>query len=138
MTRLRTGQLARAAGVRRQTLRYYEQRGLLAEPDRSPGGHRFYPATAVTRLRSIKAAQRLGFSLEEISGLLAADRGPARAIGDDGGLSAQITSRLAAVEGRIAELEDIAATLRAAQQAGCSDLTECARHPACPLPFSSA
>ena len=42
--RLRSGQVATAAGVNVETLRYYERRGLLADPDRSPGGHRLYPA----------------------------------------------------------------------------------------------
>jgi hypothetical protein len=59
---LRAGQVAVAVGVNVETLRYYERRGLLAEPDRSPGGHRLYPAETVTVLRVIKAAQRLGFS----------------------------------------------------------------------------
>lgn len=62
MTGLRTGELAEAAGVNTQTLRYYERRGLLAEPRRSLGGHRLYPEQAVTVLRVIKAAQRLGFT----------------------------------------------------------------------------
>ncbi|WP_281280939.1 MerR family DNA-binding transcriptional regulator [Actinocorallia herbida] len=57
---LRSGELAAAAGVNAQTLRYYERRGLLAEPERTLGGHRLYPAAAVTVLRVIKAAQRLG------------------------------------------------------------------------------
>jgi MerR family transcriptional regulator, mercuric resistance operon regulatory protein len=48
---LRSGQLAAAAGVNPQTLRHYERRGLLAEPDRSLGGHRLYPPEAVTALR---------------------------------------------------------------------------------------
>ncbi|MEU4652217.1 MerR family transcriptional regulator [Nocardia fluminea] len=52
-----------------QTLRYYERRGLLAEPDRSLGGHRLYPEQAVTVLRVIKAAQRLGFTLDEVADL---------------------------------------------------------------------
>lgn len=60
--RLRSGQLAAAAGIGLQTLRYYERRGLLAEPERTPGGHRLYPAEAVTLLRVIKIAQRLGFT----------------------------------------------------------------------------
>ena len=59
MTGLRTGELAAAAGVNIQTLRYYERRGLLAEPQRTLGGHRLYPEDAVTVLRVIKAAQRL-------------------------------------------------------------------------------
>lgn len=63
VTGLRSSQVAAAAGVNPQTLRYYERRGLLAEPERSLGGHRLYPAEAVTVLRVIKAAQRLGFTL---------------------------------------------------------------------------
>jgi DNA-binding transcriptional MerR regulator len=67
---LRSGQDAAAAGVNIETLRYYERRGLLAEPDRSPGGHRLCGAETVTTLRVIKAAQRLGFTLEEVADLL--------------------------------------------------------------------
>jgi MerR family mercuric resistance operon transcriptional regulator len=130
MTGLRTSQVSGAAGVRRQTLRYYERRGLLAEPARSPGGHRLYPAETVSRLRAIKAAQRLGFSLDEIAALLPAQPGSSRA-----GLAGPVADRLAAVETRIAELQATADTLRAAQRAGCTDLTQCVREPRCPLPF---
>ena len=48
---LRSGQVAEAAGVNQQTLRYYERRGLLAEPDRTLGRHRLYPPETVTVLR---------------------------------------------------------------------------------------
>lgn len=51
---LRSGELAAAAGVNVQTLRYYERRGLLDEPDRTLGGHRLYPSETVTVLRVIK------------------------------------------------------------------------------------
>jgi DNA-binding transcriptional MerR regulator len=71
---MRSAQVAHAAGVNHQTLRYYERRGLLAEPARSPGGHRLYPPDAVTVLRVIKAAQRLGFSLDEVADLLQTGR----------------------------------------------------------------
>jgi MerR family mercuric resistance operon transcriptional regulator len=71
-TGLRTGQVAEAAGVNVQTLRYYERRGLLVEPERTLGGHRLYPPETVTVLRVIKAAQRLGFRLEEVADLLEA------------------------------------------------------------------
>ena len=67
---LRSGQVAAAAGVNLETLRYYERRGLLERPDRTLGGHRVYPAEAVTLLRIIKTAQRLGFSLAEVGDLL--------------------------------------------------------------------
>jgi DNA-binding transcriptional MerR regulator len=69
-TGLRSGDVARAAGVSQQTLRYYERRGLLAEPIRTPGGHRVNPADTVTLLRAIKGAQRLGFTLDEVADLL--------------------------------------------------------------------
>ncbi|MET8354249.1 MerR family DNA-binding transcriptional regulator [Micromonospora sp. NPDC005206] len=57
---LRSGQVAEAAAVNQQTLRYYERRGLVAEPDRTLGGHRLYPPETATILRVIKTAQRLG------------------------------------------------------------------------------
>ncbi len=70
MTILTTGQLARQAGVNVETLRYYERQGLLPEPPRSPSGYRRYPREGVARIRFIKRAQELGFSLNEIGELL--------------------------------------------------------------------
>ncbi|MGI5132490.1 MerR family transcriptional regulator [Pseudonocardia sp. CA-107938] len=60
---MRTGELAGQAGVNAETLRYYERRGLLAEPPRNRAGYRDYPAAAVELLRFIKRAQQLGFWL---------------------------------------------------------------------------
>jgi len=62
--------VAAGAAVNPQTLRYYERRGLLPEPVRSPGGYRAYPADAVGRVRFIKRAQDLGFTLAEVASLL--------------------------------------------------------------------
>src|ERR1700737_4586063 len=92
---LRSGEVADAAGVNIQTLRYYERRGLLHEPDRTLGGHRLYPPEAVTVLRVIKAAQRLGFTLDEVADLLEVShlRADRRA---DAGLHARARVRLAA------------------------------------------
>lgn len=67
---MRAGEVAAAAGVNRETLRYYERRGLLRSPDRSLGGHRVYHDHDATTLRVIKAAQRIGFHLNEIADLL--------------------------------------------------------------------
>ncbi len=67
---MRIGQVASAASVNIQTLRYYERRGLLLEPERTPAGHREYPEDAVRRVRFIKRAQELGFTLNEIEELL--------------------------------------------------------------------
>ncbi|MCP2341567.1 MerR family transcriptional regulator [Actinomadura rupiterrae] len=131
---LRSGQVAAAAGVNLQTLRYYERRGLLAEPPRSPGGHRLYPPEAVTVLRMIKTAQRLGFTLEEVADLL--DAGSHRHRRPDAGLRERARTKLAEVEQRMTDLETIRGTLRQAIDAGCDDLLACADQPCCPLPFA--
>ncbi len=68
---LTIGQVAAAAAVNIQTIRYYERRGLFTAPRRTPSGYRQYAEDAVPRLRFIKHAQELGFSLEEIQQLLA-------------------------------------------------------------------
>ncbi len=67
------GRLAANAGVNVETIRYYQRRGLLSEPDKPLNGHRRYPAESVKRVRFIKRAQVLGFTLEEIAGLLQLD-----------------------------------------------------------------
>jgi|SRR5207237_8852271 len=67
---LTIGQVARAADVNVQTIRYYERRGLVTTPRRTPSGYRQYAEDAVSRLRFIKHAQELGFSLQEIQDLL--------------------------------------------------------------------
>ena len=70
MGRLRIGQLAEAAHVPVTTLRYYEKRQLIPPPRRSPAGYRLYPMDTIKDVGFIRRAQRLGFSLKEISGLL--------------------------------------------------------------------
>ena len=71
LTGLKSGQLAKAAGINVETLRYYEQRALIPEPPRRESGYRIYPESSVDRIRFIKSAQELGFTLEEIKELLA-------------------------------------------------------------------
>jgi len=93
----RSGEVAEAAGVSVQTLRYYERRGLLTPPKRNAAGHRQYPAHTVTLLRMIKNAQRLGISLCEIADLIKNDPGP-----DD--ISAIAERRLAEIDAHIAQL----------------------------------
>lgn len=98
---LTIGQLAKKAGVRTSTLRYYEQEGLLAPADRSEAGYRLYAPEAEDRLRLIQRAQRLGFSLSDVATLLNA--------WEDGNLSdasvlQTAESRYLALEKRITEL----------------------------------
>jgi len=70
MRTMSIGQLAKAAGVNVQTVRYYERRGLLPEPPRTESGYREYPPSDVARIGFIRRAQGLGFSLREIGDLL--------------------------------------------------------------------
>lgn len=70
MNTMTIGQLAKRAGVNLETIRYYERRSLLPEPSRRASGYRQYPSNAVARIRFIKRAQELGFSLNEIAELL--------------------------------------------------------------------
>jgi DNA-binding transcriptional MerR regulator len=128
---LRAGEVAQAAGVNRETLRYYERRGLLGTPDRSPGGHRLYDEQAITTLRVIKAAQRLGFTLEEAADLVEVGRRHGR----DWGLQQRARTKLAEVQQRIIDLEAIRDTLVAAIEAGCDDLHVCAGSDCCPISF---
>jgi MerR family mercuric resistance operon transcriptional regulator len=72
---LTVGQLAKAAGVNVETVRYYHRIGLLPVPERPYGGIRHYSRDAQRRLRFIKRAQHLGFALEEVSSLLTFDDG---------------------------------------------------------------
>lgn len=122
-----------AAGVNRQTLRYYERIGLLAEPDRTIGGHRQYSTEAVERLTTIRCLQRLGFTLTEIADLLGGERRrPSRSIDD---LVARADAKIADIDRRIGELTAIRQALLEAREAGCADLLDCNGNPACPLPL---
>ena len=129
---LRAGQVADAVGVNVETLRYYERRGIIPQPERSLGGHRLYDEATVTRLRVIKAAQRLGFTLDEVVDLLEAGR---HHHGEGAGLQSRASAKLAEINARIADLEVIRDSLVSAQDAGCDDLLRCAGDERCPIPF---
>jgi DNA-binding transcriptional MerR regulator len=133
--RMRTSQVAQAAGVNQQTLRYYERRGLLDVPDRSPGGHRLYDPDTVTVLRVIKAAQRLGFSLDEVAELLEAGRHHHRRPRTKG-LQHRMLAKLAEIDARIDDLQVIRSRLAEAVQAGCDDIIACSSAECCPIPFT--
>ena len=74
---MRIGEIAGSAGVGVETVRFYEQRGLINRPPRpNDGGYRMYPEETVRRIRFIRSAQQLGFSLGEILELLDLKAGP--------------------------------------------------------------
>ena len=70
MTEMTIGKLAKKTSVTVETIRYYERRGLLPTPRRTPAGYRLYPPDAVKQLQFIKRARELAFSLDEVSQLL--------------------------------------------------------------------
>jgi DNA-binding transcriptional MerR regulator len=127
---LRSGEVADRAGVNLQTLRYYERRGLLAEPHRSNGGHRLYPPDTVALLQVIKAAQRLGFTLDEVADLL--DAGRRRHPTAD--LRGRAISKIAEIDRKIADLTTIRTTLTEVVDARCDSLTNCTCTD-CPIPY---
>ena len=96
---LTIGKLAEEAGVNIETIRYYQRRGLLAEPTKPPEGYRRYPSATAKRVRFIKRAQALGFTLEEIAGLLSLDASTACA--ETRELAAH---KLALIDAKIGEL----------------------------------
>lgn len=97
---LTVGELAQAAGVHVETVRYYQRRGLLATPERRYGTIRRYADADRDRLRFIRRAQRLGFALEEIAQLLALD-----AIRDRDRARALAESKVVDLDARIADLQ---------------------------------
>ena len=106
---LLAGALARQTGVSTDTLRHYERKGVLPAPRRLANGYRSYPPEALTRVRVIRAALALGFTLDELAPLLRArDRGrpPCLAVRE---LAA---AKLAAAETQIAELTQLVAAMR--------------------------
>jgi DNA-binding transcriptional MerR regulator len=121
MDALTLGGLARGAGVNPETIRYYERRGLLAEPPRTPAGYRQYSAADADRVALILRAKDLGFTLAEIGDLLAGG-------GDAGDVLAAARRRLAEIDDRLARLAEqrcrLAHLLRACEagEAGCVTL----------------
>ena len=103
------GQVAAAADVNVQTIRYYERRGLFAAARRTPAGYRQYGDEAVAKLRFIKHAQALGFSLHEIDELLALRVRHGAACDS---VERKTRAKIQLVEGRIRDLQRMKRTLQ--------------------------
>lgn len=124
MSQFSIGQLAQRAGVAIDTVRYYERNALLSPAGRLASGYRRYGATELKRLRFIRRAKALGFSLEDIRGLLALSDGQ-----DVARVKQAAQSKLLDINARIAELERIRLGLQAL-------ITACPGHgraEACPI-----
>ena len=121
---LKIGQLAQRAAVNLQTIRYHEREGLLPEPRRLSSGYRLYTDSMVRRVRFIKRAQEIGFSLAEIRELLSL-RADGRRVRNEVRAIAQA---------KIADIEDKMRTLKAMKTvlnrltergSGCGPASEC-------------
>jgi MerR family mercuric resistance operon transcriptional regulator len=123
-SRLTIGILAKRGGVSVETIRYYQRRALLEEPSKPSAGIRSYPEESVKRVRFIKRAQTLGFTLEEIQGLLALDE--RKACTETRGIA---THKLELITQKIAELSRMRESL--ARLVRCCDAS--AAGASCPI-----
>lgn len=105
---LTIGQVAKQAGVGVETIRFYERRGLIAEPKRRASGYRQYALDAVRRIRFIRRAKELGFTLEEISDLLSLRVDPNSTKGD---VRRRARDKITDIEDKIARLERMRSAL---------------------------
>jgi Hg(II)-responsive transcriptional regulator len=124
MATLSIGELARKGEVHLETIRFYEREGLMPPPPRKLSGHRAYAPDDVRRLRFIRRAQTLGFTLSEIRELLALKVEPRQSCA---GVVRQIAAKAREVKSKIAQLRAIERAL-ARMQASCEgrcDVCEC-------------
>jgi MerR family copper efflux transcriptional regulator len=122
---LTIGQLAKQAGVNLETVRYYERRGLLPKPPRSTSsGYRQFPVDASRRLRFIRRAQELGFSLAEIRELLSL--GVSRNT-KSAAIRTRTEAKIADIDSKIRSLESMKKTLQKLTRTcdGCAPVSEC-------------
>jgi redox-sensitive transcriptional activator SoxR len=116
------GEVAERAGVNVETLRYYERRGLLPAPERTPSGHRRYDEEAVRFLGAIKEAQAVGFTLAEIAEYLRAAR---RARSPSEALRVRMAAKIDQIDARIAALRRMRDELARVVGCACSSLDRC-------------
>jgi MerR family mercuric resistance operon transcriptional regulator len=111
MTRYTISQLAQAVGVPATTLRYYERAGLLHPEDRSQGNYRLYSDVSLRRLKFIRAAQAIGFTLDDVKRLLGNNEGKPLACSD---VQALIADRLTDIDRRLKDLRHVQRVLQTA------------------------
>ena len=119
---MRVGEVAERAEVNIETLRYYERRGLLPAPERTPGGHRRYDEETVRFLGAIKEAQAVGFTLAEIAEYLRAAR---RSSGPSEALRVRMAAKIDQIDGRIAALRRMRDELARVVGCACVSLDHC-------------
>lgn len=124
MVRMTIGKLAKQAGVNVDTVRFYERRGLIDEPFRTQSNYRVYPKEDVVRLRFIKKAKDLGFSLSEIKELLTIRCSPSASKAD---VKRQVEVKIKDIKQKITDLSRIMNALEhlAAECDGHGPISDC-------------
>ncbi|SOE17964.1 DNA-binding transcriptional MerR regulator [Hoeflea halophila] len=117
------GELSKRTGVKIPTIRYYEQMGLIAAPERSEGNQRRYSKDVMQRLSFIRHSRELGFSIEDIKGLLELSQHPEKPCHDAHNLAAQ---RLEDVQARIAKLQRLEHELKRISECDANTVAHCA------------
>jgi DNA-binding transcriptional MerR regulator len=120
---MRIGEVARRAGVNVETLRYYERRGLLAEPARTPFGHRSYGEETVRFVRAVKEAQGLGFTLAEIEEYLRLARPSSTSPSES--MRVLLAAKIDEIDAKIASLRRVRADLSRVLGCACDSLDHC-------------
>ena len=120
---IQIGELSRRTGCNIETIRYYEKTGLLPDPPRTDAGYRVYSAAHATRLRFILRARELGFSMEDIRGLMGLGDGAAPTCAE---VKERTERHLADVRARIADLRRIESVLATtASRCSGADVPDC-------------
>lgn len=128
------GQLSKRTGVKIPTIRYYEQMGLIDEPERSEGNQRRYTNEGLSRLSFIRHSRDLGFTIEDIRGLLDLSQHPEKPCNDAHSIAAQ---HLKGVQSRITKLRRLERELKritmcdAGNVAACTVIETLADHGLC-------
>ena len=120
---LSIGELSRRTGVKIPTIRYYEQMGLIDAPERSEGNQRRYTKTGLNRLLFIRHSRDLGFSIDDIRGLLELSQHPENPCQDAHSIAVQ---HLEDVQGRIAKLRRLERELKRISKCDAGNISECA------------
>ena len=124
MSRLTTGEVAKRAGVKVETVRFYERKGLIPEPERSASGYRLYKADTVRRLRFIQRAKDVGFTLRDIGELLSLRTRPGVSCAD---IRSRALTKIEDIDQKIRDLERMRNSLMSLAQECSAEgpLSEC-------------
>ena len=121
---MRIGQVAQRAGVNVETIRFYERKGLITQPPRNTEGYRQYPDQTIARIRFIKRAKELGFSLTEIAEFLSLQANPRATCTD---VKQRAEAKVSTIQDRIKDLQKMKRSLEqlAASCKGSGPIVDC-------------